>query len=102
MVYLWSEQFRFKKRLPLLGTFSKTEENIEAYIGGLPVTVYPISLEKKTKNRKVSHIPLSKLENIPIISFPKYHISLEGNKNIPEITDTKCENRNILSIMYFV
>ena len=47
---------------------------------------YPLSLEE---NRKVSHIPLSKLENIPLIKFPKYPISLEVNKNIPEITNTK-------------
>ena len=56
---------------------------IEACIGGYQ---YPISLEV---NRKVSYIPLSKLENIPIINFPKYPMSLEVIKNIPEITDTK-------------
>ena len=38
---------------------------------------YPISLEV---DRKVSHISLSKLENIPLIKFPKYPISLEVNK----------------------
>ena len=48
----------------------------EACIGGYQ---YPISLEV---NRKVSHISLSKLENIPIINFPEYPISLEVNKNI--------------------
>ena len=48
--------------------------------------VYPIILEV---NKKVSHISLSKLENIPLIKFPKYPISLEVNKNIPEITNTK-------------
>ena len=32
---------------------------------------------------------LSKLENISIINFPKYPISLEVNKNIPEITNAK-------------
>ena len=47
---------------------------------------YPISLEV---NRKVSRIPLSRLENIPLIKFPKYPKSLELNKNIPEITNTK-------------
>ena len=62
---------------------------------------YPISLEV---NRKVSHIPLSKLENIPLIQFPKYPISLEVNKNIPEITNTKYtyEYINILSSTYFM
>ena len=38
---------------------------------------------------KVSLIPLSNLENIPLINFPKDPISLEVNKNIPEITNTK-------------
>ena len=58
----------------------------EACIGGgegLPVS-YILEV-----NRKVSHIPLSKLENIPLIKFPKYPVSLEVNKNIPEITGTK-------------
>ena len=53
---------------------------------------YPISLEV---NRKVSYIPLSKLENIPIINLPKYPISLEVNKNIPEITNPKNKHRKI-------
>ena len=56
---------------------------LEACIGGYQ---YPISLEV---NGKVSHIPLSKLDNIPLIKLPKYPISLEVNKNIPEITNTK-------------
>ena len=37
---------------------------------------YAISLEV---NGKVSYIPLSKLENIPLIKFPKYPVSLEVN-----------------------
>ena len=41
---------------------------------------YPISLEV---NRKVSYIPLSKLENIPLIKFPKYPVPLEINKKYP-------------------
>ena len=40
-------------------------------------------------NNKVSHIPLGKLINIPLIKYPKYPISLVVNKNIPEITNTK-------------
>ena len=44
---------------------------------------YPISLEV---NRKVSHIPLSKLESIPLTKFPKYPVSQEVSKNIHEIT----------------
>ena len=57
---------------------------IEVCIGGEGYQ-YPVSLEV---NGKLSHIPLSKLENIPIIKFPKYPISLIVNKNIPEITNT--------------
>ena len=64
--------------------------------GGVP---YPISLEV---NREVSHIPLSKLEIIPLIKFPKYPISLEVNKNIIEIINTKYEYRNIWSSDYFM
>ena len=41
---------------------------------------YPISLEV---NRKVSHILLSKLENIPLNKFLKYPVSLEVNKKYP-------------------
>ena len=37
----------------------------------------------------VSYIPGSKQESIPLIKFTKYPISLEVNKNIPEITNTK-------------
>ena len=56
---------------------------------------YPISLEV---NRNVSHIPLSKLEGIPLIKFPKYPVSLEVNKislklqtqNRPTSTGTFC------------
>ena len=55
----------------------------EASIGGYQ---YLISLEV---NRKVPHIPLSKLENVPFINFPKYPIFLEVNKNIPENSNTK-------------
>ena len=40
-------------------------------------------------NNKVSHIPLGKLENIPLIRYHKYSIFLVVNKNIPEITNTK-------------
>ena len=70
----------------------------EACIGGYQ---YPISLEV---NRKVSHIHLSKLENIPLNKFPKYPISLEVNTNIPEITNAKqtYEYRNIFSSTYFM
>ena len=48
---------------------------------------YHVSLEV---NRKVlvSYIPLSELENIPIIIFSKYSISLVINKNNPEIINT--------------
>ena len=58
-------------------------QTVEACIGGYQ---YPISLEV---NRKASHIPLSKLENIPLDKLPKYPISLKVNKNIPEIVNTK-------------
>ena len=60
---------------------------------------YPISLEV---NRKISHISLGKLENVPINNFPEYPISLEVNKNIPEITNTKYGYRKILSSTYFL
>ena len=55
----------------------------EASIGGYQ---YLISLEV---NRKVSHIPLSKLENVLLINFPKHPIFQEVNKNVPEISNTK-------------
>ena len=54
--------------------------------GGGGVEGAGLSLEV---NNKVSHIPLGKLINIPLIKYPKYPISLVVNKNIPEITNTK-------------
>ena len=72
---------------------------IEACIRGGGGYQYPISMEVK---RKVSYIPLSKLENIPLIKFPKYPICLEVDINIPVITNTikTYEYRNILSSAY--
>ena len=60
-------------------------------IGGLPVSL--------KLNRKVFNIPLSKLENIPLIKFPKYPVSLEVSKislklptqNRPTSTGTFCQ-----------
>ena len=46
-------------------------------VWGEGVTSYLISLEV---NRLVSHIPLGKLGNIPLINFPKCPISLRVNK----------------------
>ena len=65
---------------------------------GLPVSYIPGSKQESIP------IPLSKLENIPLIKFPKYPVSLEVNKNIPEITYTKktYEYRNILSSTYYM
>ena len=59
---------------------------------------YPMSLEV---SKKVSHIPLSTLENNPLIDIPKYPISLEVNINIPEIINAKYEYRYILSSTFF-
>ena len=60
-------------------------QTVEAWIGGLPVSYIPGSKQE----RDPSYIPLSKLENIPLIKFPNYPVSLEVNKNIPEITNKK-------------
>ena len=51
--------------------------------------------------KKVSHIPLSTLENSPLIDIPKYPISLEVNINIPEIINAKYEYRYILPSTFF-
>ena len=82
-----------------LHCFLLVENQWRIHRGGLyggGVYQYPIPLEV---NRKVSHIPLSKLENIPLIKFPKYPVSLEVNKkslklstqNRPTSTGTFCQ-----------
>ena len=41
------------------------------------------------ESRQVSHITFIKLANFPIVIFPTYHISIKGNKHIPENTKSK-------------
>ena len=59
----------------------------EAYIGGIGMLYIPGS-----KQESIPY-PLSKLENIPLIKFPKYPVSMEVNKTIPEFTNTKIDLR---------
>ena len=53
---------------------------------------YPISLKV---NRKVSHIPFSKLENIPLIKFARYPISLEVKWQISCIPRTPIQSSKV-------
>ena len=47
------------------------------------------------------YLPLSYIspENIPIINFPKYPISLEVNKNIPEIANKNIQIQEVRNIL---
>ena len=45
------------------------------------------------ESRQVSHITFIKLANFPIVIFPTYHISIKGNKSVPENTKSKVGNR---------